>query len=69
MTSLPELQLFFVQGGQQRTLSLTLPIFLNKFSVPYQMDTKSYMQVYKRFTLNDKYFKLDEFYHIGTLKN
>ena len=33
------------------------------------MDTKSYMQAYKRFTNNDKYFKLDEFYHIGALKN
>ena len=68
MTSLPELQLFFVQGGQQRTLPLTLPIFLNKFSVAYQMDTKGYMQAYKKFTQNEKYFKLDEFFLIGQQK-
>lgn len=33
------------------------------------MDTKSYMQAYKKFTEIEKYFKLDEFYNIGVLKD
>lgn len=69
MTSLPELQLFFIQGGQQKTQPITLPIFLNKFSVPYQMETKSYMQAYKKFSQNEKYFKLDEFFILGELRS
>ena len=61
ITSLPVLQLFYIQNAQEKTLSIHLPLFLHKFATPYEMDEAKYMQIYRRFTLQDKYFKLDEF--------
>lgn len=61
ITALPNLQFFFNQNEQNKALQLNLPVFIHCFSVPYEMDTNAYLQIYNRFTTNDKYFKLDEF--------
>lgn len=49
--------------------SQPLPIFINKFAIPYEMDNQQYMQIYNKFTQSPKHFKLDEFLQIGALKN
>ncbi len=59
--SFPVLQVFYIQNGQEKTLSLTLPVFVHKFVTPYEMDEARYMQIYNKFSTNDTYFKLDEF--------
>ena len=61
ITALPTLQFFFMQNEQNKTLQLNLPVFIHCFSVPYEMDNNTYLQIYNRFTNSEKYFKLDEF--------
>lgn len=61
ITSFPVLQIFYTQSGQERTLSLTLPIFIHKFMTPVTLEEQKYMEIYSRFSLQDQYFKLDEF--------
>ena len=50
-----------MQNEQNKTLQLNLPVFIHCFSVPYEMDNNTYLQIYNRFTNSEKYFKLDEF--------
>ena len=61
ITSFPVLQLFYNQNSQERTLSLTLPVFVHKFINPFVLDEKRYMSAYNTFSTQDGYYKLDEF--------
>lgn len=57
----PTLNVIYKQGGQDKTLRLTLPIFIHRFLTPYPIDDQKYMQIYNKFTNEDQYFKLDDF--------
>ena len=61
ISSFPVLQIFYVQNGQERTLSLTLPVFIHKFMSPVALEEQKFMELYSKFTLQDQYYKLDEF--------
>ncbi len=40
---------------------ITLPVFINKFNMPFEMNQSRYLKIYNKFTTDDQYFKLDEF--------
>lgn len=61
VVAFPTLNVLYKQGGQEKSLRLTLPIFIHRFMTPYSIDDKKYMEIYNRFTNDDSYFKLDDF--------
>lgn len=61
VVSFPTLNVIYKQGGQDKTLRLTLPVFIHRFLTPYAIDDRKYMEIYNRFTNDDAYFKLDDF--------
>lgn len=61
VVSFPTLNVIYKQGGQDKTLRLTLPVFIHRFLSPYPIDDRKYMDIYNRFTNDDAFFKLDDF--------
>lgn len=61
LSSFPVIQLFYNQNSQEKTLTLTLPVFVHKFTSPVSLDEKRYMDIYSKFSLSDGFYKLDEF--------
>lgn len=61
IVSFPTLNVLYKQSGQDKTLRLTLPIFIHRFMSPYQIEDKKYMEIYNRFTHDDNFYKLDDF--------